>query len=182
MYNLMVTAGDNAWEEGAYIWDKPRLFEYTPEEIKERFRPLSAETIEMLKTFPTLFMYERGTEGTPRVGRIKEVQTRRTQVRIEFEFDAAAPLLTLVEIEELQWHLEMEDFEFSRTHWAVKNADLGKVLSKLPSSHSADVIGAIEAFGDDDKTLEELIGAIQRDLRAGRYEGPSDATGNPNSI
>lgn len=174
MFNLMVTAGDHSWEEGTYIWDKPRIFEYTPEKIRENFGALTPEELSALAKLPTLFMYERGTEGTPRIGKIKEIKGRNKEVRIEFDFDPSAPALTLGQIEGLKWHLQMEDFEFSRTHWAVKDVDLDEVLGRLPVDHEAKVIGALDAFNDEDKTLEELIGAIQRDIRAGKYAASLD--------
>jgi hypothetical protein len=174
MYNLMVSAQDNVWEAGAYIWDRTRVFEHTSDEIREKHRVLSPESIALLKTLPTIFAYEAGVEGTPRIGKLKEIQVRAREVRIEFDFDELAPVLTAERIEELEWHLGINKMELTRTHWAVKEIDLSAVLSRLSPNPSTEIIGAIQTFNDEDKTLEELIGAIQRDIRAGKHAASID--------
>lgn len=128
MYNVMVTAGDNAWEEGAYVWDRSRMLEYTDEPIREPLKSLSSEVLEELAKLPTLFMYEDHAEGTPRVGTIKRIQQRGTEFRVIFEFDEALPPLDRNRIAEIKWDLQLADFEFSRTHWAVKDGDLHAIL------------------------------------------------------
>lgn len=128
MFNVMVTASDNGWEEGAYTWDRTRMLEFTLDAIREPLRDLSNEALETLARLPTLFMYEQGTEGTPRVGTIKRIQQRGAEFRVIFEFDETIPPLTIEQIVALKWDLQLEDFEFSRTHWAVKDGDLHAIL------------------------------------------------------
>ena len=74
MYNVMVTAGDNAWEEGVYVWDRTRMLEYTEDVIRDALKALTPDALEELAKLPTLFMYEQHTEGTPRLGTIKRIQ------------------------------------------------------------------------------------------------------------
>lgn len=128
MFSVMVTASDNSWEEGAYIWHASRIFEYTDDDIRDRLSSLTPDVLETLAQIPTLFMYERDTEGTPRVGTIKRIQQRGQEIRIIFEFDDAIPPLTHEQIERLKWELNLQDFEFNRTHWAVKRGDLKDIL------------------------------------------------------
>lgn len=128
MFNVMVTAGDNAFEEGAYVWDRSRILEHTEAPIKEALKPLSPEILEELAKLPTLFMYEDCAEGTPRVGTIRRVQQRGSEFRVIFEFDEALPGLNRDQIAAIKWDLQLDDFEFSRTHWAVKNGDLLGIL------------------------------------------------------
>jgi hypothetical protein len=52
MFNVMVTAADNAWEEGAYVWHNSRILEYTEEVICDRLKGLSAETLESWPNCP----------------------------------------------------------------------------------------------------------------------------------
>lgn len=128
MFNIMVTASDNGWEEGAYTWDRTRMLEFTVDAIREPLRNLSNEALETLAKLPTLFMYEQASEGTPRVGTIKRIQQRGSEFRVIFEFDETIPPLTLEQIVALKWDLQLDDFEFSRTHWAVKDGDLHAIL------------------------------------------------------
>ena len=128
MFNVMVTAGDNAWEEGVYVWDRSRILEHTDDAIREPLKGLSAEALEELAKLPTLFMYERHAEGAPRVGAIKRVQQRGSEIRVIFEFDDTVGPIGLEQIEALQWDLGLAEFEFTRTHWAVKKGDLYAIL------------------------------------------------------
>ena len=48
MYNLMVTANDGAWEEGAYVWPRSRILEGTEESILEPLKSLSPAALKTL--------------------------------------------------------------------------------------------------------------------------------------
>jgi predicted nucleotide-binding protein len=128
MFNVMVTAGDNAWEEGAYVWDRSRVLEHTAEDIRTPLQALTPAVLEELAKLPTLFMYEQSAGGIPRVGHIRRIQQRGSDIRVIFEFDDTVPPLTPDAIQELRWDLQLADFEFSRTHWAVKDGDLFAIL------------------------------------------------------
>ncbi|MHC2017679.1 TIR domain-containing protein [Methylobacterium sp. CM6247] len=143
MFNVMVTAGDNAWEEGVYVWDRSRILEYTDGAIREPLKGLSADALEELANLPTLFMYERYAEGTQRVGAIKRVQQRGSEIRIIFEFDDTVGPLNLEQIEALQWDLGLAEFEFTRTHWAVKKGDLYAILRE--AGHLLEPVAAAAA-------------------------------------
>jgi predicted nucleotide-binding protein len=137
MFNVMVTAGDNAWEEGAYTWDRTRILEHTSDVIREPLSALSNDALEELAKLPTLFMYEQHANGTPRVGTIKRIQRRGSEFRVIFEFDEGIPALSQEQIVELKWELQLNDYEFSRTHWAVKDGDLFAILRE--SGHIPEV-------------------------------------------
>src|SRR5258706_12647827 len=124
MYNLMVTASDNAWEEGSYVWDKSRMFEYTADDIRSRCAALTPEIIAELCSWPTLFTYENGTDGISHVGKIKQIKQRGSEVRVLFEFDDNVPPISDELLLAHKWDLEIGDREFNRTHWAVKNVNL----------------------------------------------------------
>jgi predicted nucleotide-binding protein len=128
MFNVMVTAGDNAWEEGAYVWDRTRVLEHTDDAIREPLRALTGPILEELAKLPTLFIYEQGAKGTPRVGFIRRIQQRGSEIRVIFEFDETVKPLTPEAILDMRWDLHLDDFEFSRTHWAVKDGDLSEIL------------------------------------------------------
>ncbi|GGE02413.1 hypothetical protein GCM10011390_21600 [Aureimonas endophytica] len=128
MFNVMVTANDNAWEEGAYIWDRSRVLEHTAEDIRAPLLALTPAVLEELAKLPTLFMYEQSADGVPRIGHIRRIQQRGSDIRVIFEFDNSIPPLTDEAIQEVRWDLQLTDFEFSRTHWAVKDGDLFVIL------------------------------------------------------
>lgn len=139
MFNVMVTASDNAWEEGAYVWDRRRVLEHTADDIRAPLLALTPAVLEELAKLPTLFMYEQSTDGIPRIGHIRRIQQSGSDIRVIFEFDDSVPPLTDEAIKELRWELQLQDFEFSRTHWAVKDGDLFTILRE----HG--LIGAVAA-------------------------------------
>ncbi len=168
MYNLMVTASDNAWEEGSYVWDKSRMFEHTAEEIRSRYSTLTPEVIAELCSWPTLFTYENGTEGISRVGKIKQIKQRGSEVRVLFEFDENISPVSDELLLAHKWDLEIEDWEFNRTHWAVKKVNLHEVLAAIAANTPPSPIDALDKFKADE-TLEELIAAIRRDINADKH-------------
>lgn len=130
MFNVMVTAGDNLWETGAYEWSRDRVLEYTTDALKNRLGALGEKELEEMLALPTLFMYEQTTVGSARVGTIKRIQQRSgREFRVIFEFDDSVPAMNTEQIAEMKWDLGLDDFEFSRTHWAVKEGDLYKILT-----------------------------------------------------
>lgn len=147
MFNIMVTAGDNAWEEGAYVWDRSRMLEYTDDAIREPLKGLTEDNLKTLATLPTLFMYEQHTEGTPRVGKIKRIQQRGSEFRVIFEFDEELPPIDSEAIVAHKWDIQLSDFEFSRTHWAVKDGDIFAILRAQGLIPQAEVVAeAVHGF------------------------------------
>jgi hypothetical protein len=168
MYNLMVTASDNAWEGGSYVWDKSRIFEYTADEIRNRYASLTPEVITELCSWPTLFTYENGTDGISRVGKIKQIKQRGSEVRVLFEFDENILPIPDKLLLSHKWDLEIGDWEYNRTHWAVKNVNLHEVLAVIAANTPPSPIDALDKFKADE-TLEELIAAIRRDINANKH-------------
>jgi len=148
MYNVMVSGGDNAWEEGVYVWDRSRILEYTDDSIRDTLKELTPDILEGLAKLPTLFMYEQNAEGMPRVGTIKRIQQRGSEFRVIFEFDESLPPLDPTKIAEHKWDLQLADFEFSRTHWAVKDGDLLAILREqglVPAAAPIEVAAPAQA-------------------------------------
>ncbi len=157
MFNIMVTAGDNAWEEGAYVWDRSRMLEYTDDAIREPLKGLTEDNLKALSTLPTLFMYEHHAEGTPRVGTIKRIQQRGSEFRVIFEFDEHLPPINPEAIVAHKWDLHLADFEFSRTHWAVKDGDLLAILRQQGMIPPAEEIVLADLMATADPALPPPI-------------------------
>jgi len=130
LYNLLVTAAEGAWDLPAYEFDRTRFLEYTVDSLKARFGGLEAQAQEELKSLPTLFTYE-GDDETVRVGYIRRIRERGRSVLIEYEFDDAVPAFSFSKLKPLQIKLDIEGWEMSRTHWAVKDEDLFELLASV---------------------------------------------------
>lgn len=133
MYNLIIGFVGPSDIENEITVSASRFLEYTDSETQMRFRNLSSENVGEIKEFPALLMQERYEDGAF-VAHIKNITRSARDYKITFERDESVPVLTPKEIEELAIGLGIEDFEFYRTHWAVKRADLRKLLAKRVSS------------------------------------------------
>lgn len=131
MYNLIISGNDAAWEMPAYEFPVSRYLEYTVDSVREMHSPLSAKTIADLKSYPTLFLYERYVKNAY-VGYIRDVKERGRSIAIEYEFDPQIPPIEGSGIEELAAELQIweERGEQYRTHWAIKEVDLLSILNK----------------------------------------------------
>jgi hypothetical protein len=150
MYNLLVTAHDGAWDLPAYEYTRDRFLEHTNDKEKTLFKVLTAEHIELLKSFPCLFAYEGKSEPV-RVGYIRSLKERSRSIMIEYEFENDIPPIPFSEIAPISNLLDIGEWEMNRTHWAVKDEDL---FGRL---HSAGLIDRkfINPVGRTGK-LEEL--------------------------
>lgn len=129
MYNLLVSG--RGWAASRDDMFADRLFEYTEPEVIERFRTKDRVDFTSLCSLPALFLNETNGSGEEQAARLGTITRARYGVReiiMEYAFDPAAPPLTNSVIKRMSRDLDIADFEFSRTHWAVKNVDLYRVL------------------------------------------------------
>lgn len=111
--------------------DYSRIFEYTEDYVVRRFKTNDEIDIDGLIKLPCLFMQESwhdGSQKNARVGSIVNAVKSRGAIKIEYAFDNSIPPLTNEQLKEVAGEFGIADFEFSRTHWAVKDIDLYKVL------------------------------------------------------
>lgn len=128
MYHFLVTADTKAWEIGFEEFSRSRFLEYTNDDIQSKFETLTPTHIELLKTFPCLCAYE-GQEDL-RIGWIKEIKVDRRTIRVDIDFDNTANQIQYEELEPYKAMFGIHEWEFSRTHWAIKDEDLFSRLSK----------------------------------------------------
>ena len=178
----------NGWGQSSDSIGSSRVFENTQDRISQNFR--SNETFELtrISSIPALFASESGGSGkqVARVGRIDNVGTSRSQINLNYTIDSSVPPIPILKVEQLLAQLGIDEFELSRTHWAIKDVDLFKVLflNRLvdiptPKVFSVDdaqapentLIAAMMAFSSEfDKVylvLQQMSGALNlRCLRA----------------
>lgn len=128
MYHLLVKA--NGWNANRDTLDIARIFEYTDETIGDKLKSDSGFHITEIQKLPALFMTELYGEGPQyaNLGYINRLVKRGREYQIDYEFETDVPKIPISDIERLAGDLLIQNFEFSRTHWAVKDVDLFKVL------------------------------------------------------
>jgi len=129
MFNLLMFNVD--WTGGAVQVPLERVFEYTADQIKQQFKDTGGSPlVNKLATLPCLFCEEGITaDHLAYVGYINRPQIVGRQISLEISLDADVPTLTNDLLHTNRTTLGMpEEWEFSRNHWAVKDADLYRFL------------------------------------------------------
>lgn len=128
MYNLLVSGG--GWAETRDTMPTSRILEYTEPVLQDRFRSNGVLDLNSLILLPCLFLEETYQDGNQvvHVGKIVRATVSGRDVSLEYYYDPSIPPLTNQMVERFATELGIQDFEFSRTHWAVKNVDLFQVL------------------------------------------------------
>lgn len=132
MFNLLMAG--NGWEPNRQAFGRGRTFEHTEPDLVAQFMPGGVMDIAAVARLPALFVSETNydnSQGPARVGtltRIRQPTGRGLDYQLEYAYDPDIPPITNIKLRELRHDLGIEEFEFSRTHWAIKDADLFKVL------------------------------------------------------
>lgn len=131
MYNLLI--GLTRGEVGT-----DRLLEHTVDDVRQYLAPEAGQVrIERLLNLPTLLMPETGFDDEPqiaRVGHVTNVNKSRYGYTFSFVPNPAIEPIPSPRIEAAAGALDITDWEFHRTHWAVKDVDLYRVLDQELSS------------------------------------------------
>jgi hypothetical protein len=132
MYQLLMT-GRDGWTEHRDTINRTRVFEYTQPDIAARFKSGGVHgnlDVAAIRGLPAIFAGEsnRNPAQVARLGTILNVTLSGNDYQVEYVFDQGVPPITNTKLEELASELGIEQFEFSRNHWAIKDVDLYKVL------------------------------------------------------
>lgn len=167
MYNLFVTAEDGVWEQHNYEYDRSRFLEYTNQKLSEALKDLNKSNIELLKSYPCLFVYE-GKKSDGYVGYLTSIEERDRKIIIEFQRYKDIDPIPFSQIKPIANLLDIRDWEINRTHWAVKNEDLFERLRNqgIPLNNIQDISksGKPTAQKLSSPTIAKLQGFIQKVL------------------
>ncbi|MDR3017002.1 MAG: FRG domain-containing protein [Delftia acidovorans] len=157
MFHFLVTSDKGAWEGKVEIYSRSRFLEYTPDDIVAKFSNITSEVIEQLKKMPCLCAYEG--EYDIRVAKVKSIEVQAGSVRIEIDFDNRIPPIPFDDFSKHKKRFGIHEWEFSRTHWAIKSGDL---LEKLRESSIAfvDQETALADVFEDFAPAEDVSGLI----------------------
>ncbi|MGF6604598.1 hypothetical protein P3T23_009354 [Paraburkholderia sp. GAS448] len=128
-YNLLMSGNEEAWTGTSWAMECSRVFEHTHDDVKRPFAALDDVALGSLMSFPTIFAYEKYLRASARVGRITEVTRRQSEFAFTFAFDPTVSPIPYDTFMALLRELDIESKrEVNRSHWAVKNVDLARVL------------------------------------------------------
>lgn len=125
LYNLIMHSNPKFWsEDHDYIYfPKERFLEYTDDHLKARFQSLDQSAINEIKKLPTLFATEQEMTET-RIGKITKIEELQGGIRIYYKFDEEYYPLSNAALQKNRKELNIEEFEFHRGHWAIKEGNI----------------------------------------------------------
>ena len=152
MYNLIM--GD---VRGSL--DKTRFLEHTDQTIQAFVAPSGVIDVGRLSALPALAMPERGDTSAPQVAQIGHIEALMPSGRdYRFRFVPSPHFQPISSdlVEAAGTELGITQWEFQRTHWAVKDADLHRVLGDLVSPASSPKVFRLPV----DKPRDRLVSVM----------------------
>jgi hypothetical protein len=124
MFNLLVKY--SAWAEGRDTLLASRIFEQTDKALIDRFSTNGQPDFAALLALPSLFVEETSGHGDKiaRIGKITRVGRSGRDFALEYNYDGGISGIKNSVLQEIAPELNINDYELSRTHWAVKDADI----------------------------------------------------------
>ena len=130
MYNLLIQS--DPWEGGRESVSFERLFEYTDETLRKRFENGNSIRFNELTRLPCLFMEEGIRTGLARTGTIVRARRSGADLVIDYSFDPdVLPIPNKVVFANKGDFDIHRDFEFTRSHWAVKDVELFRTILRI---------------------------------------------------
>jgi hypothetical protein len=128
MFNLIVSTGVQSETSGTIL--AGRVFEHTDKRLVAQFKPGGQLDTAAVMSLPTVFMEEGTTDEIAGVGWLSRVEPQGSDYQLRFALDSSVPRLTNRAIRAMASELRIDDWEFTRNHWAVKDVDLFHTLYK----------------------------------------------------
>lgn len=158
MFHLLVQGG--GWAQAKDSIGRDRVFEYTDDALIKQFKSSDRLNTDRIMSLPALFMSETDGKGDQkaRVGSIIRVEMSGTQVNLDYTFDDGIPPISNSTLEKLSLELQINRYEFHRTHWAIKNVDLFKILLRnQAATPPSPKVFSVDKLEEVDNTLVSVM-------------------------
>lgn len=137
-YNLFIIYSEQ-YEGDSFTIKNGRIFEYTNTAIKQKFSQFTLEDIDEIMSLPTLFLPEYSDSNqeikTGFFGKLVDIDKSAGFTKFNFHKDCE---IDLSSVELHQAELMLERWELSRTHWAIKRANLMDILESLTNGNETE--------------------------------------------
>lgn len=137
-YNLFIIYGEQ-YEGDSFTIENGRIFEYTNTAIKQKFSQFTLEDIDEITSLPALFLPEYSDMNQDIkigfFGKLVDIDKRAGDTKFDFHKEYE------IDLESVVFHqsaLKLEKWELSRTHWAIKRANLMDILESLTNGNEAE--------------------------------------------
>ncbi|WP_082547488.1 hypothetical protein [Rhodanobacter sp. Soil772] len=129
MFNFLVNIG--GWLEPRGEMLASRVFEFADAAVDEELRGTDGRIdLQRAIKLPVLFAEEThpNQQQFARVGLISHIRLSGRSYEFQFSVDPLVPPISNMKLQEIGLELGISNGELSRTHWAVKEADLFRTL------------------------------------------------------
>ncbi|KXU13509.1 hypothetical protein SORDD17_01701 [Streptococcus oralis] len=137
-YNLFIIYGEQ-YEGDSFTIKNGRIFEYTNTAIEQKFSQFTLEDIDEIMSLPALFLpeYSKANQEikTGFFGKLIDIDKKAGYIKFDFHKKCEIDL-NLIALH--QSELKIEDWELSRTHWAIKRANLMNILEGLTNGNETE--------------------------------------------
>ena len=137
-YNLFIIYGEK-YEENSFSLNNDRIFGYTNTAIRQRFDQFRLEDIDEIMNLPALFLPEYSDANQDIkigfFGKLEDIDKRARDIQFVFRKECE---IDLNQVELHQSELKIEDWELSRTHWAIKRANLKNILEDFGNGNETE--------------------------------------------
>ena len=175
MYSLLVSPLASEQTRGVFSIDRGRFLEYTDDAIVTQLSTLSSEAISAIRSWPCVLMQEGRGDEQVHVGQVASIAAKPRELAVNFVPLENSIVMTNDALWKLRRELDIADFEFSRTHWAIKDKAIWPSLAligldaseasisrfsnrPLPGASRASLLAAGKAIGEWGHTeLDELL-------------------------
>lgn len=153
MFNFLVNIG--GWTEPRGVMLASRTFEWTERDIAQSFYGDAGLDLAKVIQLPTLFAEETTHQDQEfaRVGQITHARISGRNIELQFTLEPLIRPISNSLLIEIGLELGIEAGELSRTHWAVKDADLFKALLR----HTRPTRSAPRVFNINDPEITEQV-------------------------
>lgn len=140
VYSLLVSHQFADRTEGTFEFSRSRFLEHTTASIATQLAPLSIEGIDCIKSWPCILMQEGRGQEEAYVGQITAVEDAGADLKVTVaRLQSESPILN-DGLWRIRVDLDIEQFEFSRNHWAIKDRDLFATLRAAGHSFDSSVV------------------------------------------
>ena len=172
MINLFITFSPDKWDRSPAFVEKDRaLSEYILPAFQEKYAALSPQAIDELKATPCLFAYEKVHKKDIAVGRITSIIPQQTNIRIDFELTGQT--IPFDSIDGISDVLDMGAWEWNRTHWTVKSANLSDLQPYFATANQKKPVVFVSycwSPPSNQRNVFELIQKLEKDGITVKYD------------
>lgn len=148
------------WPAHQSSFTRARVLEYTNEQVIAEHKGTAGIDFQKLLHYPCLFMPEQNSgDNLARIGQIIHFNLSAQEIILEYSFDPEITPVSVDRIADISGELQIGDWEFSRTHWAVKDVDLYRVFlrSLTPSKNRPTVFNISDTPAVDPQQMSAMM-------------------------